>query len=66
MNAVENEAVVAHTIKNFKDKGIELELVDLHSYFPELKKRKGLLKWIVQIYGQNYTGENDAQNEDIF
>ena len=30
LNAVENEAVIAHTIKTFKDKGIELELVDLH------------------------------------
>lgn len=48
MNPIEDEAVVAETMRNFnkKAKG-HLELIDVHSKFPSLIMSKGISTWLI-------------------
>lgn len=49
MNPIEDEAVVADTLRNFnKAKKGCLELLDIHSKFPQLIMSKGVSEWFIK------------------
>lgn len=47
LNPVENEAVVAETMRRVNASGKRLELLDVHNRFEGLKMRKGMTDWEV-------------------
>lgn len=59
MNPVENEAVVAHAMRKL---GSDIELIDVSSLLPELKRRPGMTSWKVKNNSPLATG-NGATDE---
>lgn len=62
MNPLENEAVVAHALRHC---GGDLELVDVSSELPELKRRSGLTTWKVKDNSGNLVLEDSKDGNEL-
>ena len=62
LNAIENEAVVAHIMRlaNSVNPG-SLELINVHGKLKDFKLRKGIDAWKVPFYNKNEDGEVDKK-----
>lgn len=59
MNPLENEAVVAHALRKYKG---DVELLECGSVLPELKRRPGLMTWLVRDNSEKLSKEGDADD----